>query len=226
MLSAGLGPPCRHNLAGAAERAGRLPAPWREQDPSKSIPNHAPPPRSQVWREYGIARIAKCAWRDGYAGLATRLVIVRDGMMRPVDARTVKASHIITDGTGRAFELAGQSLGKRPLPRSRTAPGASSPLIASDGPSLPIRRCAARGKAGHPPGRLCQMSWATACRKAWPCKRPTRPRSWQFQRQEGAEAARYRTTGPERISASGTVHYHKPLKEWRERRDLNPRPPA
>ena len=84
-----------------------------QRDPSKRIPNHAPPARSQVWRECEIASIAKRAWRDGYTGLPTFLVILWEGMMSPVDARTVKASQIITGGTGRALSLARAKSGQK-----------------------------------------------------------------------------------------------------------------
>ena len=48
----------------------------RDSDPSLGVRNRAPPPRSALWREREVVRLAKGAWRAGYRGLAALVAVL------------------------------------------------------------------------------------------------------------------------------------------------------
>lgn len=89
-----------------------------DQDPSRQIRNTAAPPRQRKWIEWEIARISKRAWREGYKGLAALLAVTWDGMMAPVDARTLTLRQRIKTRAGQAFQIQ----------RAKTGEGAMAPL--------------------------------------------------------------------------------------------------
>lgn len=76
-----------------------------ENDPSFGVRNTEPAPRSQEWQLAEIVRIGKRAWREGYKGLAAVLAVMWDGMMSPVDARTLKPAQRIRHGSLQAFAI-------------------------------------------------------------------------------------------------------------------------
>jgi hypothetical protein len=84
-------------------------------DPSFVLPNSAPPPRQEVWREGEVAPIAKEAWRTGYYGLTALLAVAWDSQLSPVDARTLKANQRRSDVSGAWFETGRTKTGRQAL---------------------------------------------------------------------------------------------------------------
>lgn len=76
-----------------------------EADPSFGVRNTEPAPRSAEWQEWEIARIGKRAWREGYKGLAAVIAVMWDGMMSPVDARTLTPAQRLRSGPLQAFAI-------------------------------------------------------------------------------------------------------------------------
>ncbi len=76
-----------------------------ENDPSFGVRNTEPAPRSAEWREAEIARVGKQAWRSGFKGLAALIAVMWDGMMSPVDARTIEPAQRIRAGKLQAFAI-------------------------------------------------------------------------------------------------------------------------
>lgn len=50
-------------------------------------------------------RLVKCAWRDGYRGLAALLAMAWDSQLSPVDTRSLKANQFRRDPVGTWFEV-------------------------------------------------------------------------------------------------------------------------
>lgn len=76
-----------------------------ENDPSFGVRNTEPEARSAEWHQGEIVQIAKRAWREGYKGLAAVIVTMWDGMMSPVDARTLLPAQRIYAGKLQAFAI-------------------------------------------------------------------------------------------------------------------------
>lgn len=76
-----------------------------DNDPSFGVRNTEPAPRALEWQQWEIARIGKRAWREGFKGLAAILAVMWDGMMSPVDARTLKPGQRIRHGNLQAFAI-------------------------------------------------------------------------------------------------------------------------
>lgn len=75
----------------------------KDADPSKIIRNTAPKGRDATWRPGEMARIGKCAWREGYHGLAALLAVCWDTQFSPGDCRKLKACQRIRDARGDYF---------------------------------------------------------------------------------------------------------------------------
>jgi hypothetical protein len=75
------------------------------RDPSKLFENAAPAPRQAVWREGEVVRLIKCAWREGYSGLAACLAVAWDSQLSPVDARRLRADQLRRDPIGSWFDV-------------------------------------------------------------------------------------------------------------------------
>lgn len=105
-------------LKGAGE-AGRAMKIWRAlyrvlaglkmcsatEDPSLAIRKVGVAGRKETWREGEVARIVKCAIRQGYAGLACIVAISWDSQFSPVDARGLTPAQALTTGTDMAFMI-------------------------------------------------------------------------------------------------------------------------
>ncbi len=76
-----------------------------EQDPSLLFANSSPSPRQYVWRNGEAVRLVKCAWRQGYHGLAALLAVAWDSQLSPVDARSLTGNQWRRDPVGTWFEL-------------------------------------------------------------------------------------------------------------------------
>lgn len=63
-------------------------------DPSLGIRRITPQPRSHVWREGEVVRLAKAALRAGYFGLACIIAVAWDTQFSPVDARKLSLDHL------------------------------------------------------------------------------------------------------------------------------------
>lgn len=74
-------------------------------DPSFGVRNTEPKARSAEWQEWEIAQIAKRAWREGYKGLSALIAVAWDGMMSPVDARTLRPPQRVHHGKHQAFAI-------------------------------------------------------------------------------------------------------------------------
>jgi len=74
-----------------------------EQDPSFILRNTAPKGRNQTYQPGEVARLAKCAWRSGYKGLAAIIAVAWDTQFSPVDVRSLKASQRRQDARGGFF---------------------------------------------------------------------------------------------------------------------------
>jgi len=124
-----------------------------DEDPSFGVVNTEPQPRSAAWTEWQIAWIGKHAWRHGYFGLAALLATAWDGMMSPVDARTVTPRQWAQDGSKRAIPIIRAKTQARafaPLTRRANrmieAYLAKVPVASLDGPLFRTRRGAAYTK--------------------------------------------------------------------------------
>ena len=69
----------------------------RYTQPSEKVVNRAPPSRDQRFSHGEAMRIAKCAWRNGYRGLACIVIVAWDTGFAPVDCRKLVARHKKTD---------------------------------------------------------------------------------------------------------------------------------
>jgi integrase len=77
----------------------------KEVDPSSTVVNRAPPPRSQRWAEGETARFVKGAIRNGYLGLACIVAVAWDSSFSPADVRGLRKRHIKELKTGTIFDL-------------------------------------------------------------------------------------------------------------------------
>lgn len=84
----------------------------KDADPSKLIRNSAPKPRNKTWRPWEVARIAKCAWRDGYKGLAALLAVAWDTQFQPGDCRKLTLAERLSDDRGVFFDTSRGKTGK------------------------------------------------------------------------------------------------------------------
>ena len=66
----------------------------RDHDPSLAIRRTTPKPRSAVWREGEIVRLAKGAIRAGYGGLACIIAVAWDTQLSPGDVRKLTPAHM------------------------------------------------------------------------------------------------------------------------------------
>lgn len=76
-----------------------------DQDPSHLFANSSPSPRPHVWRDEEAVRLVKCAWRQGYHGLAALLAVTWGSQLSPVDARSLTGDQWRRDPVGTWFEL-------------------------------------------------------------------------------------------------------------------------
>lgn len=72
-------------------------------DPSLGVTNTAPKGRSFSWSEGEVVRLAKCAWRMGYHGLAAVIAVAWDTQFSPGDVRKLRAAQLLTTTAGLAF---------------------------------------------------------------------------------------------------------------------------
>lgn len=84
----------------------------RDADPSLAIRNTAAAPRQAVWSEGEVVRLVKQAWRMGYRGLACVLSVAWDGMLSPVDARSLGSAQVTWSGPAIAFALGRAKTGR------------------------------------------------------------------------------------------------------------------
>lgn len=87
----------------------------RDADPSFQIRNTAAAPRDRKWSEPEVCLIAKMAWRKGYKGLAALLAVTWDGMMAPVDARTLTPRQRIKGNAGQVFRIRRRKTGEEAM---------------------------------------------------------------------------------------------------------------
>lgn len=83
-----------------------------EDDPSFGVRNRGPRTRDLTWQEWEVARLTKRAWREGYHGLAALIAVAWDGMLAPVDVRTLTLGQRLAEARGRAFTLARTKTGR------------------------------------------------------------------------------------------------------------------
>jgi hypothetical protein len=75
----------------------------KNADPSGGVRNRAPAPRSAVWREGEVVRLAKRALRMRYYGLAAVIAVAWDTQLSPGDVRALRASQMAQGGEGEVF---------------------------------------------------------------------------------------------------------------------------
>ena len=75
----------------------------RDADPSLGVRNTAAAGRSDTWAEGEAVRLFKCAWREGYHGLAAIIAVAWSTQMSPGDVRQLRASQLARDGRGAVF---------------------------------------------------------------------------------------------------------------------------
>lgn len=128
-----------------------------DNDPSFGVRNTEPTPRDASWNEWEIARIAKRAWRDGYKGLAALIAVAWDGMMSPVDARTLCPPQRVRHGSHQAFAITRGKTGATayaPLTRRSAkvldAYLADRKIIEIDKPIFRTRGATTTAKGGRP----------------------------------------------------------------------------
>lgn len=85
-------------------------------DPSKGVRNSAPKGGTQTWTNLEVWLQIRCAWREGYTGIALALSLLRDTGCSPVDARNAIASQIVTNGYGAFFAIDRAKTGKPAFP--------------------------------------------------------------------------------------------------------------
>ncbi len=76
----------------------------RGDDPSLAVVNNAPRPRNERWNEGEAVRLAKCAWREGYKGLACIIAVAWDSTFSPVDVRTLRRRQMKQSRRGVYFD--------------------------------------------------------------------------------------------------------------------------
>ena len=84
----------------------------RDADPSLGVRNRAAPGRSATWSEGEVVRLFKCAWREGYHGLAAVIAIAWFTQLSPGDVRALRASQLVRDGAGMVFFTERSKTGK------------------------------------------------------------------------------------------------------------------
>ena len=75
----------------------------RDADPSLGVRNTAAAGREDTWGEGEAARLFKCAWRDGYYGLAAVIAVSWSTQLAPVDVRSLRASQLVRTGNDAFF---------------------------------------------------------------------------------------------------------------------------
>jgi len=75
----------------------------RDADPSLGVRNRAALGRNLQWTEGEVVRVAKCAWRMGYHGLAAVIAVAWDTQLSPGDVRALRAVQLARGPAGEAF---------------------------------------------------------------------------------------------------------------------------
>jgi len=78
----------------------------RYADPSLGIRRKTPTPRSAIWREGEVVRLAKSAMRRGYPGLACVIAVAWDTQFSPVDVRGLTLERLEKRASGWRFRVA------------------------------------------------------------------------------------------------------------------------
>lgn len=81
-------------------------------DPSLSIANSAPAPRSASWIEWEVVKLAKTAWRSGYRGMAVAIAFGWDTQFSPADLRGLTMAGIVGENADRHFPVARAKSGR------------------------------------------------------------------------------------------------------------------
>lgn len=76
-----------------------------KRDPSLSVTNSQPPPRSASWVEWEAVHLAKRAWREKYHGMAVAIAFAWDTQFAPVDLRGLTAAMLTGEGKQRRFPV-------------------------------------------------------------------------------------------------------------------------
>jgi hypothetical protein len=84
----------------------------RDADPSKSFENKAPETRTETWQRKEVLKLVQVAWRHNFRGLAACMAVIWDGMLSPVDGRTLTLAQLQGDNTGPLFSLARAKTGR------------------------------------------------------------------------------------------------------------------
>jgi hypothetical protein len=84
----------------------------RDADPSKSFENKAPETRTETWQRKEVLKLVQVAWRHKFRGLAACMAVIWDGMLSPVDGRTLTLAQLQGDKTGPLFSLARAKTGR------------------------------------------------------------------------------------------------------------------
>lgn len=83
-----------------------------KKDPSLSIANSAPAPRSASWVEWQAVMLAKMAWRKGYHGMAVAIAFAWDTQFSPADLRGLTMAGVVGDDADRHFPVARAKSGR------------------------------------------------------------------------------------------------------------------
>jgi hypothetical protein len=84
----------------------------RDADPSKSFENKSPGTRTETWQRHEAYKLVQVAWRHNFHGLAACMAVIWDGMISPVDGRTLTLSQLSRDDDGPLFSLARAKTGR------------------------------------------------------------------------------------------------------------------
>lgn len=81
-------------------------------DPSKTFENTAPDTRTETWQRWEALKLVQMAWRHNMRGLAALMAVIWDGMISPVDGRTLTLEQLRGDQAGPLFSLDRAKTGK------------------------------------------------------------------------------------------------------------------
>ena len=84
----------------------------KDADPSKSFENKAPETRTETWQRREVLKLVQVAWRHNFRGLAALMAVIWDGMLSPVDGRTLTLGQLRDDNSGPLFSLARAKTGR------------------------------------------------------------------------------------------------------------------
>ncbi len=185
-----------------------------ERDPSLFFANSAPRPRQTSWTEGEAVRLVKQAWRSGYHGLAAALGVAWDTQFSPVDCRRLTASQLhrvvrtMLFGESETRQLADfRRSGSIEAMAGDVSPQKLSSKMAN------TLSASNRLHQTYVPVKLVEVRVADAARK----------RGQRLLREQKTDES---VREPDQKCLPNVQQKPKSLKEWRERRDLNPRPPA